>query len=171
MKSHYVLIVLCIICLITAFSAGCTSQSKPATPAATPAPVSTSAAAPAGTQVAKTQVPVTIATAANGYYTLTESENKGSYLVSKNDLLYVDLDENPSTGYLWNMTVSPGLTIVKDDYIAPTTGQGVGASGTHEWEIKATGIGDQKISAILARPTAPTTGTETSYLAYIIIGS
>jgi inhibitor of cysteine peptidase len=169
MKSHHVVIILCIVCLVAAFSAGCTSQSKPATPAATPAPASTPAPAAASTQVAKPATPVTIATSANGYYTFTESENKGDYYVTKNNLIYVDLDENPTTGYVWNLSATKGLTIVSDEYLPPSSTSGVGAGGTHEWTIKPTGDGYQTITAVLKRPTDKTTGLETTWMTGITI--
>jgi inhibitor of cysteine peptidase len=164
MKSHHVVIILCIVCLIAAFSAGCTSQSKTTTPAATPVPTASA------TKVAEpVATPVTIATSANGYYTFTESENKGDYYVPKGTTIYVDLDENPTTGYVWSLNATKGLTILKDEYLPPSSTQGVGAGGIHEWEIKPTGDGYQTISAVLKRPTDKTTGLETTFTTGITI--
>jgi inhibitor of cysteine peptidase len=38
-----------------------------------------------------------------------------------------------------------------------------GASGTHEWTIKATGKGQQQFTAVYKRPWEPTTGNETTF--------
>jgi predicted secreted protein len=177
MKSHHIVIVLCIVCLIAAFSAGCT-QSKPASATSTPVPAATPAAkpvSPAAAPVTPTAVvtkpakPVAEPTSPNGYYTLTESEDKGYYIIPKDGTVYVTLDENPTTGYIWNLTASPGITIVKSDYLAPSSSQGAGAGGLHEWEIKAIAKGDQKISAILKNPSEPTSGLETTYTVFLSV--
>ena len=173
MKNHHVFIILCIVCLIAAFSAGCTSPSTPATPAKTTTAVSTAAATPVPTavvvKITKPATPVPHVTLANGFYSFTESENKGYYTVPKNSQMYVTLDENPTTGYTWNLTATPGLTLVKDEFIPPSSSQGLGASGMHEWEIKAVAEGDQKITGVLKHVSDPTTGLETTYTVFIEI--
>lgn len=171
MKNHHVFIILCIVCLIAAFSAGCTSPSTPATPAKTTTTVSTAAATPAPTavvaKITKPATPVPHVTSANGFYTFTGSENKGYYTLPKNSQMFLTLDENPTTGYTWNLTTTPGLTIVKDEFLPPTSSQGLGAGGMHEWEIKTAAEGDQQISAVLKHVSDPVTGRETTYTVFI----
>jgi inhibitor of cysteine peptidase len=74
----------------------------------------------------------------------------------------VQLNENPTTGYSWTINVTPGLTIVSDQYIAPSGGL-MGAGGQHEWQVKATGTGDQQLTGIYQRPWEPVSGNETTY--------
>ncbi|MFA4848726.1 MAG: protease inhibitor I42 family protein [Methanoregula sp.] len=178
MKNHHVFIILCTVCLIAAFSAGCTSPSTPATPVKTtttvstaaPTPVSTTAATPVPTAVVtKPATPVPQVASANGSYTLNESDNKFYYSVPKNSQVYVVLDENPTTGWSWNLTTTPGLTIVKDEFYPPSTSQGFGSSGMHEWELKAVTSGEQKISGVLKHVSDPITGKETTYTVFLSV--
>jgi inhibitor of cysteine peptidase len=74
----------------------------------------------------------------------------------------IQLNENPTTGYSWTINVTPGLTIVSDQYIAPSDGL-MGAGGQHEWQIKATGTGDKQLTGTYKRAWEPTFGNETTY--------
>lgn len=74
----------------------------------------------------------------------------------------VQLNENPTTGYVWIINLTPGLTIVSDQYIAPSGGL-MGAGGQHEWQVKATGTGDQQLTGIYKKSWEPTFGNETTY--------
>ena len=74
----------------------------------------------------------------------------------------VVLDENPTTGYNWTINVTPGLSIVSDTYIPPQGGL-MGAGGQHEWQVKATGAGDQQLTGVYKRSWEPTFGNETTY--------
>ncbi len=158
-KNLYVAMVFCVLLLVAGFSTRCISKTTHPTPsaaAATPTvPVSPQATQPAGPTWTATP---TLA---------TESQNKILHTLPLNDVMYVTLDENLGTGYYWNMTVTPGLTIVSDEYHAPISTNGMGASGTHIWTIKATAPGEQKISAILKRPADATRGVESSYTLYL----
>ncbi|MCL7476515.1 MAG: protease inhibitor I42 family protein, partial [ANME-2 cluster archaeon] len=48
------------------------------------------------------------------------------------DTFYIRLNENPTTGFSWQMNTTNGLTMINDEYIAPDT-ELVGAGGVHEW--------------------------------------
>lgn len=73
--------------------------------------------------------------------------------LKKGEALRVSLPENPSTGYSWDLTLSDGLYLVSDRYVADDTGiRRVGAGGIHTWDIRATGIGSQQINAVYRRP-------------------
>ena len=74
----------------------------------------------------------------------------------------IQLNENPTTGYSWMINATPGLTIVSDQYIAPS-GDLMGAGGQHEWQVKATGTGDQQLTGTYQRPWEPVSGNETTY--------
>jgi inhibitor of cysteine peptidase len=92
-----------------------------------------------------------------------DSKNNTQTIEIKNgETFKVILDENPSTGYAWVIEATPGLTIVSDNYVPPD-GSLVGAGGQHEWQVKATGTGNQQITGIYKRSWEPTFGNETSY--------
>jgi inhibitor of cysteine peptidase len=132
---------------------GCTQQ--PATP--TPAPTAvTTPASPV----------MTTPTMAEGkkMFTFTEADNGKTGDITRNTRFAVVLPENPTTGFMWNATLSSGLELQSSDYHqddAPTGMVGVG--GTHTWVILAKDIGNQKFSAISQRGWEPVTGNETMY--------
>lgn len=135
-KSIYSVLVagLLVICLL---GAGCTSQpTEEGT--ATPTPVATTE------------------------YAFNETDNNEGITLPAGSEITISLDENPTTGYSWNVTSSAGLEYVNDTYIAPET-ELVGAGGTHEWRYLAAEKGDAGFSAIYKRPWEETTGNETTF--------
>ena len=95
--------------------------------------------------------------------TFTEADNGKTENVTQNTQFAVVLAENPSTGFSWNATLSPGLALQSDSYQDAASAGRVGAGGTHTWVIVGKVIGDQKFSAIYKRPWEPVTGNETAY--------
>jgi inhibitor of cysteine peptidase len=89
-------------------------------------------------------------------------DNGKTVSVSEGSIIKISLDENPTTGYSWNESVSSGLKIVDSKYTASGSGL-MGAGGVHEWTLKAEGKGTQQFSAIYKRPWEPVAGNETSY--------
>ncbi|MDD1709192.1 MAG: protease inhibitor I42 family protein [Methanoregulaceae archaeon] len=84
--------------------------------------------------------------------------------------LIIQLAENPSTGYSWNATVTPGLTIIDDAYEADPQSQGrVGAGGTHFWIVSGTAEGEQKFSAVYMRPWENVTGSEETFILNVLV--
>jgi inhibitor of cysteine peptidase len=82
----------------------------------------------------------------------------------------IELRENPTTGYVWNVTLSPGLTIVNTTYLQDNgTADKVGAGGTHQWLVRAVSAGNQTFSAIYKRPWEPATGNETQFTQFITV--
>jgi inhibitor of cysteine peptidase len=75
------------------------------------------------------------------------------------DTFYVKLNENPTTGFSWQMNTTDGLAVVNDEYIAPDT-ELVGAGGVHEWEIQAVATGTQQVTAVYRRSWEDVTGDE-----------
>lgn len=94
--------------------------------------------------------------------TVGAGDNGNMVSVREGSLIKVSLDENPTTGYSWNESVTPGLTIVDSKYVSSGSGL-MGAGGVHEWTIKAVGKGQQQFSAIYKRSWEPTTGNETTF--------
>ncbi|NLX49133.1 MAG: protease inhibitor I42 family protein [Methanospirillum sp.] len=155
--------------------AGCTSngdQAQPttvpttgttATTPATTAPgttAATSAATTAGTPTGSDIVTVTDTPADSGTgapfgieTVINEEMNESAVVVELNSRFALELVENPSTGYTWNLTATDGLRVVSDRYITPATSTDVvGAEGTHRWEMEAIAPGLQGITGISERP-------------------
>lgn len=131
--------------------AGCTSPAPQAPPTTTPAstPVKTSPI---------TTAPTANATAAPELSFAEEiaiiqkrTDENGPINMTLNSTTTVGLKENPTTGYLWNATVTAGLEIVNDTYSPPET-QLSGAGGMHEWVVKAIGLGNQSFTSVYYRP-------------------
>ena len=95
--------------------------------------------------------------------TFTEADNGKTGNVTQNTQFAVVLAENPSTGFTWNATLSPGLDLQSDTYKDDASAGRVGAGGTHTWVMVAKVTGDQKFSAIYKRSWEPVTGNETAY--------
>ena len=91
------------------------------------------------------------------------------YIASSNEIITLKLSENPTTGYMWELSLSPGLYILSDEYIHPNTNGIVGAGGTHEWRIQMIGLGLQTISGIYKRSWEESTGEENTYHVNIMV--
>ncbi len=142
-KSIYTVLIagLLALCML---GAGCTSQpAEPGTPTATPTPVATTP--PAAEE-----------------FVFNETNNNETVTLPVGSAITISLDENPTTGYSWNVTSSAGLEYVNDTYIAPETGL-VGAGGVHVWEYLAAEEGSAEFSAVYKRPWENVTGDETTF--------
>lgn len=95
-------------------------------------------------------------------------DNGKTITVNEGSLIKINLDENPTTGYSWNETISPGLAIIDSTYISSGSGM-MGAGGVHEWTLKATGKGPQQFSAVYKRPWEPIAGNETTFTLNILV--
>lgn len=81
---------------------------------------------------------------------LTESDSGSEIATSIGDVLEVELEENPSTGYRWEVVSSPDmLELTADDYLPPDTDT-VGAPGTRRlsYETVAEGAGILRLEYI-----------------------
>jgi inhibitor of cysteine peptidase len=78
--------------------------------------------------------------------TFTESDNGKTVTVAKGQVVKVQLNENPTTGYRWEPSVSSGVQITDDIYAASTSGR-MGAGGIHTWTLRITGTGSQHFDA------------------------
>lgn len=97
-------------------------------------------------------------------FTFTEADNDKSGDITQNTRFAVVLAENPTSGFLWNATLSPGLELQSSDYHQDDAPPGMaGAGGIRTWVIVAKDSGDQKFSAIYRRPWENVTGNETTY--------
>jgi len=151
MNYSVILVGIGIICLMTIASSGClgTTPGNPQ-PVQTPPPGSTGTPAQAGHMV------------------VSEEQNNSTVNLGLNNTMTVRLNENPTTGYQWNLTTSPGLVIIGDKYL-PSAPQLAGSGGAHLWEIKGVQTGTQGIKAIYMRSWEPVTGNETTFSMTVIV--
>ncbi len=85
---------------------------------------------------------------------LSEKDDGRTINARVGDTFLLKLQENPSTGYTWTLSVSPGLVVTSDRH-SPSILRRIGTPGTHEWQIRVVQSGDQTISAVYSRPWAP----------------
>ncbi|KKG18135.1 protease inhibitor I42 family protein [Methanosarcina mazei] len=95
---------------------------------------------------------------------VTEAENGKSIRIKNGEIFILQLRENPSTGYSWELNVSEGLDILSDGYTQDQAPEGqVGVPGTHSWTIEAVSLGSQQVNGIYKRPWENMTGTEENF--------
>lgn len=96
--------------------------------------------------------------------TFTEADNSKTGTIAQKTRFAIELAENPTTGFMWNATLSPGLELQSSDFRGSPAAPGmVGVGGTRTWIIGAHDPGDQKFSASYRRSWEPVTGNETAY--------
>ena len=141
-----------IVCLIAAGCAGCIGTGPGTTAGVSPSPTPTAPAVQAGNLV------------------VNEVQNHATVKVHKGNSITVRLPENPTTGFTWNLSASPGLLVVSDSYIpSDTTGKLIGSGGTHVWDISAQSAGIRTIQATYMRPWEQATGNETAFLLTVVV--
>jgi inhibitor of cysteine peptidase len=94
----------------------------------------------------------------------TAEDNGRTFTVSRGQVVLVQLDTNPSTGFGWIPTISSGISVIKDSYQQSdnnrfsTRGPAVGGGGIRTWTLKMTSTGDQQFSAEYKQPWMPGAG-------------
>jgi inhibitor of cysteine peptidase len=148
---------------------GCTQQAPPAVtiPPATSAPAATmipqESAAPVapGTTVQQMTAPTP---EEKQMVTFTESDNGATKEIATRSSFAIQLSENPTTGYSWNASASPGLGILSSDYQENSHPEGmVGVGGTRTWVLSTDTAGTYTFTAVYKRSWEATTGNETGY--------
>jgi inhibitor of cysteine peptidase len=95
---------------------------------------------------------------------VTADDNGTNITVKQGENFTVKLQENPSTGYSWQLNVTEGLSILSDEYIQDPAPEGyTGVPGNHTWIIQAMEPGNQTVDGIYKRPWENTTGTEDNF--------
>ncbi|MDI3507215.1 MAG: inhibitor of cysteine peptidase [Methanoculleus sp.] len=111
-----------------------------------------------------TATPTAVATtpAAGEEFVFNETNNNETVTVPVGSNITIRLEENPTTGYEWNVTSSTGLQLVNDTHDAQET-ELVGAPGVHVWEYIAAEQGAGEFSAVYMRSWEDVTGNETAF--------
>ncbi|MDX8550619.1 protease inhibitor I42 family protein [Methanospirillum sp. J.3.6.1-F.2.7.3] len=103
-------------------------------------------------------------------YNVTADVNTTELNMTLNQVAFVQLPENPTTGYSWNVTLSDGLTLLNETYVQDAAAEGmVGVGGVHEWYIEAIAVGNQTFDGIYKQPWEETVGNETTYSLAILV--
>jgi inhibitor of cysteine peptidase len=148
MKHAFTLAILGIVCLFAVVFTGCVGS----------APGNQTAVIPTETAV---QV---------GNIVVNESQNTTTVYMNTSRIITVKLSENPTTGYQWNLTTTPGLRILNDTYIpSDSSGKLVGSGGTRTWDITTDVTGEQKIHAVYKRSWEQTAGNETTFQMTVMV--
>ena len=149
MNRSILVISLVMCCLVAVACSGCVgsgpgNQTVSPTPTGTPVPV--------------------------GNLVVNESQNTGLVYMNQSKLITVRLAENPTTGFQWNLTTTPGLRIMRDEYVpTDTSGTIVGSGGIHVWDISTEMPGQQEIRAVYKRSWEPTTGNESAFSMTVVV--
>ena len=95
---------------------------------------------------------------------ITEAENGTNITLKTGENFTLNLTENPSTGYAWELNVTDGLNITSGNYTQNPAPEGMtGVSGVHSWIIEAIAAGDQQVNGIYKRAWENKTGTEQNF--------
>ncbi len=85
---------------------------------------------------------------------IDETSNHREAEISIGDTLWLELSENPTTGYRWRMPdLGPALRILDDSCKAPTGGAGGG--GVRRWTLAADKAGVASLRLELKRSWQP----------------
>ena len=110
-------------------------------------------------------VTLTIMADASDNKVIKATDNGKTISLKTGDTFILKLQENPSTGYSWQLNLSQGLRILCDKYIQNPAPQGiVGVPGTHLWIIKAITQGNKHVIGVYKRPWI--TGTSKTVKAF-----
>jgi len=52
-----------------------------------------------------------------GHHVFTEQLNNATVYLNRTNTLTLTLNENPTTGYSWNISISAGLNVTNDSYL------------------------------------------------------
>jgi predicted secreted protein len=72
--------------------------------------------------------------------TFGEADNGSTIALAAGEVLEVELDEHPTTGYRWKLARTPECCVLRHDaFDAPPPGSPPGAGGRHTWRFQAEG--------------------------------
>ncbi len=156
--TNAIAVISCILLLAVAMMAGCTGISQPAVTTG-PSDGSTTIPVAPGTAPATSAPTLSPVMASQNEETKLDintlyvnSTSSGRIVtIANGDRILVRLNENPTTGYVWNATVPKGISIISDTYVAPGT-QLMGAPGYHEWILEPQAVDTYTFTAEYRRP-------------------
>jgi inhibitor of cysteine peptidase len=141
------------------FAAGCAQ--KPATPGNETITPGNGTLSPANETVTQGN-----GTTENGQV-VTENDSGKTINLKNKENFTLNLKENPTTGYSWQLNLSKGLSILSDEYtqdkFPDEKGAPEGRGGIHSWVIQGTAPGSQQVNGIYKRSWENTTGTEQNF--------
>ena len=108
------------------------------------------------------------ALASAAFVPVTEKDDGKTISARVGDTILLKLQENPSTGYTWTLSVTPGLIVTEDQH-TPSILRRIGAPGMREWQIRVTGSGDQTVSVVYVRPWEPMENSAREFTLFIKI--
>jgi inhibitor of cysteine peptidase len=75
------------------------------------------------------------------------------YEMNAEDTITIRLEENATTGYVWNYTIADAEVVeyVSDEFLAPSETDMTGAPGEHVWVFKGIGSGSTTLHFELSR--------------------
>lgn len=96
-----------------------------------------------------------------GMVVITEAENGTTVAFEAGRVFAVSLEENPSTGYAWQLNVTEGLINDSEGFEPSSTDGGLaGAPGVRTWTFHGEQPGTYGIEGVYARPWEEPTGEE-----------
>jgi inhibitor of cysteine peptidase len=85
---------------------------------------------------------------------INHAQNGSSVEVPVGESLRVQLRENPTTGYRWQLS-KPGEPALKMEEDTFEAGQGAGAGGTRRWQFQVVHTGTAPLEIVLKRSWEP----------------
>jgi predicted secreted protein len=95
--------------------------------------------------------------------TYTGKDNGKTFSLTRNAVVRIQLEENPTTGYSWNTAESSGIQVLSSTFLPSAPGR-FGAGGIHTWVIKVTGTGTQQFSGVYKQAWMPASADDSKYL-------
>jgi inhibitor of cysteine peptidase len=162
MKKMLKIIVMLLVTAAVVFAAGCAQ--KPETAGnETPKMSNVTGENVTGNYTAESNMTEVNKTAATGQI-VTEADNGTSISLKNGENFTLQLRENPSKGYSWQLNLTEGLSILRDKYTQDSVSENAtGVPGTHSWVIEAVAPGSQQVNGIYKRSWENTTGTEQNF--------
>jgi inhibitor of cysteine peptidase len=173
MKKILKIIAMLLVIAAVVFAAGCTEEEEPAENETPEDSEQVSPATPETSNVTgenvtenntaennTTEINETVETG----QVVTEADNGTSISLKSGEDFTLQLRENPSTGYSWQLNLSEGLSILNDYYTQDEAPEDMaGVPGTHSWIIEAVDQGSQQVNGTYKQPWENTTGPEDNF--------
>jgi len=105
-------------------------------------------------------------------YLFDQTNDGETYDVPVDTEIRLKLPENPTTGYSWQLSVTPGLVILNESYQPDDpTGKLIGSGGTHLWTMRAIQPGMQTISGVYSRLWESASGNQTGFTLNLLVNN